>query len=68
LKEDEPGSEYDGIFLFTPPLYEQVPRPELLEYEPLLQMEPALAEIGVINADTTAIVTTIESLFIAFPL
>jgi hypothetical protein len=29
--------------LFTPPLYEQVPRPELALYEPLLQKLPAEA-------------------------
>jgi hypothetical protein len=28
LKDELPGSEYDEKFLFTPPLYEQVPRPE----------------------------------------
>jgi hypothetical protein len=28
LKEVLPGSEYEGKLLLTPPLYEQVPRPE----------------------------------------
>ena len=37
LYEEDPGSEYEGILLFTPPLDEQVPRPEFEEYVPLLQ-------------------------------
>ena len=28
LNEELPGSEYEGKLLFTPPLCEQVPRPE----------------------------------------
>ena len=28
LNEELPGSEYEGKLLLTPPLYEQVPRPE----------------------------------------
>lgn len=31
LYEEDPGSEYDGAYLFTPPLLEQVPLPELEE-------------------------------------
>ena len=43
LYEELYGSEYEGKFLFTPPLDEQVPRPEFVEYLPLLHIEPALA-------------------------
>jgi hypothetical protein len=41
LNEVLPGSENEGKFLFTPPLCEQVPRPEFELNVPLLHKLPA---------------------------
>jgi len=65
FQEELPGSEYEGKRLFTPPFQEQVPRPELEEYLPLLQMLPAEAVVGA-NRDPAMNPAVISATNLAF--
>jgi hypothetical protein len=65
FQEELYGSEYEGKFLFTPPFDEQVPRPELDEYFPLLQREPAFAvETGASKFNKMMAINIAEIFFI----